>query len=77
MHERIEIPQGDDYDTVAGFVLAHTGRIPKEGETVPIPGAALRVMAVERHRITRLRIEPLPPEPQEPTEKRDGGSGES
>ena len=77
LHERIEIPQGDDYDTVAGFVLAHTGRIPKEGETVPIPGAVLRVMAVERHRITRLRIEPLPPEPQEPTEKRDGGSGES
>ena len=76
-HARIEIPQGDDYDTVAGFVLAHTGRIPDEGEAVPIPGAALRVMAVDRHRITRLRIEPVPPEPHDPGERKDGGSDDS
>ena len=57
---RIEIPPGDDYDTVAGFVLARTGRIPEEGETVAIPGGAVRVMAVDGHRVTRLRIEPGP-----------------
>lgn len=56
---RIELPPGDDYDTVAGFVLAQTGRIPRVGEEVPIPGGTVRVMEVDRHRITRLRIEPL------------------
>ena len=59
LHGRVEIPPGDDYDTVAGFVLAQTGRIPAEGETVSIPGATVRVLAVDRHRITRIRIEPL------------------
>ena len=74
---RIEIPQGDDYDTVAGFVLAHTGRIPQEGETVPVPGALIRVMGVDRHRITRLRIEPIPREPHDAKERKDGGSADT
>lgn len=60
---RVEIPPGDDYDTVAGFVLARTGHIPEEGETVQLPGAVLRVMGLEGHRIIRLRIEPVPDEP--------------
>ena len=71
---RIEIPPGDDYDTVAGFVLARTGRIPQTGETVEIPGALLRVMALDRHRITRLRIEPLPREPPDGKADEDGGA---
>ncbi len=74
--ERIEIPPGDDYDTVAGFVLARTGRIPDEGETVPVPGAVLRVIAVDRHRITRLRVEPVPREPGDTGKSKDGGSGD-
>ena len=57
---RIEIPHGDDYDTVAGFVLERTGRIPRPGETIRIPGAIVRVEEVERHRIARVRIEPAP-----------------
>ena len=69
---RIEIPPGDDYDTVAGFVLARTGHIPEEGETVSLPDAVLRVMAVDGHRITRLRIEPVPPGPSGPGAKKDG-----
>lgn len=69
---RIEIPPGDDYDTVAGFVLARTGRIPQEGETIRVPGAVLRVVTVDRHRITRLSIEPAPPESADPETRRDG-----
>ena len=55
---RIEIPQGDDYDTVAGFVLDRMGRIPRPGDSLPIPGATLRVDAMENHRIARVRVEP-------------------
>lgn len=54
----LEIPPGDDYDTVAGFVLHRLGRIPEEGEGFTIPGGALRVERVERHRIARLRLTP-------------------
>ncbi|MDE2883101.1 MAG: hemolysin family protein [Acidobacteriota bacterium] len=70
----IEIPPGDDYDTVAGFVLARTGHIPEEGESVSIPGAVLRVMAVDGHRVTRLRIEPVPPGSSGSGAKEDGTS---
>ncbi len=55
--ERIEIPPGDDYDTVGGFVLARTGRIPEPGETVLVPGGVVRVEAVAGNRIRRLRVE--------------------
>lgn len=57
---RVEIPEGDDYDTVGGFVLARTGRIPAPDETVAVPGGVIRVEAVEGHRIRRVRIEPDP-----------------
>ncbi|MXX84979.1 MAG: HlyC/CorC family transporter [Acidobacteria bacterium] len=72
---RIEIPPGDDYDTVAGFVLARTGRIPAAGETVSIPGAVLQVIAVDGHRITRLRIEPVNAGPSGSEVQADGTSG--
>ncbi len=72
---RVEIPPGDDYDTVAGFVLARTGHIPEEGEIVRVPGAVLRVMAVDGHRITRLRIEPFPERPSGSGTGQDGTSG--
>ncbi len=58
---RVEIPRGDDYDTVGGFVLARTGRIPEPGETVAVPGGVIRVEAVEGHRIRQIRVEPDPP----------------
>ncbi len=56
--ETIQIPPGDDYDTVGGFVLAHTGRIPAPGETVAVPGGVIRVEEVGENRIRRLRVEP-------------------
>lgn len=55
---RLEIPPGDDYDTVGGFVLARTGHIPEPGEVVEVPGGIVRVEAVEGHRIRLLRVEP-------------------
>lgn len=59
----LAIPPGDDYDTVAGFVLHRLGRIPEEGEALSLPGGALRVETVERHRIVRLRLTPDAPPP--------------
>lgn len=61
---RLAIPSGEDYDTVAGFVLERLGRIPEEGDGFTIPGAEIRVERVERHRIAGIRLTPvgsLPP----------------
>ncbi len=52
----IDIPDGDDYDTIAGFVLLALGRIPAVGDEVILPdGATLRVERMEGRRIARLR----------------------
>ncbi|MDI6023012.1 hemolysin family protein [Leucobacter sp. UT-8R-CII-1-4] len=52
----IEIPESDDYDTIAGFVLRELGRIPELGDEVPlVDGARLRVERMDGRRISRLK----------------------
>ena len=52
----IEIPDGGDYDTIAGFVLLELGRIPEVGDEVPLEdGSRLRVERMEGRRISRLK----------------------
>ncbi|CAG7600007.1 hemolysin family protein [Leucobacter soli] len=57
----IEIPDGDDYDTIAGYVLLELGRIPVVGDEVALhgpdgtDGGTLRVERMEGRRIARLR----------------------
>ena len=46
----------DEYDTVAGYVLATLGRIPESGETVPIGDAELHVLELNERRITSLEL---------------------
>jgi CBS domain containing-hemolysin-like protein len=58
----IAIPDGDDYDTIAGFVLSELGRIPERGAEVLLPdGATLRVERMEGRRIARLRYRAAEP----------------
>ncbi len=51
----IEIPEGD-YDTIAGFVLSLLGRIPQEGETVPVDGHRITVVEMKGPKIELLRV---------------------
>lgn len=52
----VEIPDSDDYDTIAGYVLYELGRIPERGDEVPLDdGAVLRVDRMDGRRISRLR----------------------
>ena len=54
----IALPERDDYDTIAGFVIATLGRIPKTGEKLaPAPGVAITIAQAEPRRIVRLRVE--------------------
>lgn len=58
----IEVPEGDEYDTVAGYVLSELGRMPTPGDEVRLDGGTLRVERLEGRRISRLRFtsDPLP-----------------
>ena len=51
----IALPRGAS-DTVAGFVTEMLGRLAVVGDTVEVPGATLRVTAVDRRRIAEIRV---------------------
>ncbi|MDP6058408.1 MAG: transporter associated domain-containing protein, partial [Pirellulaceae bacterium] len=59
LNERLglDLPEPDEYDTIAGFVIHELGRIPKAGETMLADGAKITVLAANRRRIERLLVE--------------------
>ncbi len=56
---RVHLPEGEDYDTISGFVLSHLGRIPRTGESFDIHGVRFTIVSAEPRRIKRLRIQRL------------------
>ena len=54
----IRIPAGEDYDTIAGYVLDVLERIPAPGEEVRLERGVLRVERLTGSRIDRLRYVP-------------------
>lgn len=54
----LHIPEDENYDTVAGFVMNELGRIPVVGDLVEVEGGALRVERLDGRRIDRLRFTP-------------------
>jgi len=66
----IRLPEGP-YETVAGYVLAALGELPKPGDAVQIPGYTIVVTAMDGRRIARLRVIPLPERHPEPETERD------
>lgn len=49
----------DEVDTVAGYLLAVTGRIPGEGETIDIEGLRFHIISAEPNRVRKMRVEKL------------------
>lgn len=52
----LDLEESEEYDTLAGWVLAELGHIPVAGERVVAGEAEVRVQAVRRRRISRLRV---------------------
>jgi putative hemolysin len=69
----LELPDGP-YATVAGYLMAAVGRLPRTGDTVEYGGFRLEVIEVDGRRAARIRITP-PPETPEPEDVRIGSRG--
>ncbi|WP_309108872.1 hemolysin family protein [Arthrobacter sp.] len=54
----IEVPDGEEYDTIAGFVTDELDRIPELGDEVTVHGGMLRVERVAGTHVERLRFTP-------------------
>jgi CBS domain containing-hemolysin-like protein len=59
MQYDIMLPHDQGFETLAGFVLAQLGRIPKGGEVIDYDGRRYSVLQMEGHRIARVKIEAL------------------
>jgi CBS domain containing-hemolysin-like protein len=53
----IELPRDEGFETLAGFVMAQLGKIPKGGESFEYQGRRYTVLHMEGHRIARVKIE--------------------
>jgi putative hemolysin len=63
----VELPEGP-YATVAGFVMAELGRLPRTGDVVEHDGVRITVVRTDGRRVARVRLTPRPVE--EPAEPR-------
>jgi putative hemolysin len=77
----IPVVDSDEYETVAGWMLAELGHIPVPGERTTRHGYEFRVQAMRRRRIARIRVTGLAepkPEPETTDEPdRDSTQGDT
>ena len=52
----VDLPEDEDYDTVAGYVVATLGHIPQVGETVEHENVKLTVTEADRTKVIQVRI---------------------
>jgi putative hemolysin len=54
----VTLPEGP-YETLAGFVMARLGHVPRLGEAVEVDGHRLEVCELDGRRTARVRVTPL------------------
>jgi putative hemolysin len=52
----IDLPEGEEFETIAGFIFNRAGRLVEEGEVISYEGVDIRVEEVENTRIMKARI---------------------
>ena len=55
----LELPEPEDFDTIAGFVINHLGRIPRTGEAFEVPDDEIRITVIEanKRKVDRVKLE--------------------
>lgn len=59
----LDLPEDDDYQTIAGYILHATGEIPSQGDTVMLSGLRFDILATAANRLELIRV--ILPEPAE------------
>ena len=55
----VEFPEGEEFETIAGFIFNRAGRLVDQGESIEYEGYEIRVEQVENTRIMKARISGL------------------
>ena len=65
----IDLPEGEEFETLAGFIFNRAGRLVEEGEEITFDGITIRIEQDDNTRIMKARITiPEEPEPDEEEE---------
>ena len=68
----IELPEGEEFETIAGFIFNRAGRLVEEGEEIVYEEVTITVEEVENTRIVQVRLEKAEPiEPDNEDEESD------
>jgi CBS domain containing-hemolysin-like protein len=57
---KIDLPEGEEFETIAGFVFNRAGRLVEEGEELEFDGITIRVEQVDNTRIMKARVTKTP-----------------
>ncbi len=68
----LPVEESDEYETIAGWLLAELGHIPVPGERHVAQGYEFRVQAMRRRRVARLHVNAIAPVSEETRD--DGGA---
>lgn len=61
----IDIPESDDYQTLAGYILHTEGQIPAQGDTIVLDDKLFTILKRTATRLELIRISPVPTTPEE------------
>jgi CBS domain containing-hemolysin-like protein len=59
INERLDtdLPESDDFDTIAGYLISRLGRIPKGGESLEDGGVRITVLEAKPRQVERVLVE--------------------
>ena len=66
----LDLPEGEEFETLAGFVFNRAGRLVEEGERITYEGITIRIEQVDNTRILKARIT-TPDEPEADEDEAD------
>ncbi len=70
----IDLPEGEEFETIAGFIFNRAGRLVEEGEEIEYDGVQITVEDVENTRILKARLRKLDQQADEPDLEAEGES---
>jgi len=77
----LDLPEGEEFETLAGFIFNRAGRLVEEGERIAYEGVTIRIEQVDNTRIQKARItipeEPDARDPDTETTEADAGTAET
>ncbi len=59
----LALPESEEYDTLAGYILHSTGEVPEQGQVIDLPPYRMTIAQVARGRVDLVRLEVTGSEP--------------